>query len=427
MTDWREIKISDLGSIVTGKTPPTSKPELYGGKIQFLTPTDMDGRRCIQKTLRYLSEEGVDKVRSSLLPKGSVSVSCIGSDMGKAVIVGSDSVTNQQINSIIVSDEFDELFVYYNLSGRKNEIQFLASGAAQPIMNKTAFSNLPISVPSIEVQKAIASVIGALDDKIENNRRMNETLEEMARAIFKSWFVDFDPVHAKAAGNTPAHMDAATAALFPSSFGDDGLPMGWSLKAIEEIGDVITGKTPSTKRTEYFGNEYPFIKIPNMNSVWVSETEILLSEAGHQTQVKKLLPKGAVLVSCIASVGAVSIARKPSHTNQQVNAVVPTKGCPTSWMYCALVNLRTEIIGMASGGTVTPNLNKGDFSRIKVISSSNLLIVSFDKIVGPLFDKILSNDEESKTLAELRDTLLPKLMSGEIRVKDAKREVETTI
>ena len=164
-----------------------------------------------------------------------------------------------------------------------------------------------------------------------------------------------------------------------------------------------------------------------MSSVWVTETEILLSEAGHQTQAKKLLPKGAVLVSCIASPGEVSIVSKPSHTNQQVNAVVPTEECPTSWLYCALVNLRTEIIGMASGGSVTPNLNKGDFSRIKVIRSSNLLMISFDKIVRPLFDKILSNDEENKTLAELRDTLLPQLMSGEISVKDTEQEVEAAV
>lgn len=215
MTEWQNIRIGDLGRVVTGKTPPTSKPEYYGGITQFLTPTDMDERRIINQTLRYLSEEGVNKVSSSLLPKGSVSVSCIGSDMGKTVLIGKKSVTNQQINSVIVGDEFDNLFVYYNLSGRKSELQFLASGAAQPIMNKTDFSNLTINVPPLTEQKAIASVLGTLDDKIENNCRINVTLEEMSCAIFKSWFVDFEPVHAKSTGKAPAHMDAEISRSFP--------------------------------------------------------------------------------------------------------------------------------------------------------------------------------------------------------------------
>ena len=316
------------------------------------------------------------------------------------------------------------LLCWLTSSIAKRRFDEVTIGSTQKALTIIALKSVEIVLPPLAEQKAIASVLGVLDDKIENNRRMSETLEEMARAIFKSWFVDFDPVHAKAAGNTPAHMDANTAALFSSSFGDDGLPVGWSLTAIEENGDVITGKTPSTKRAEYFGDKYPFIKIPNMNSVWVTETEISLSEAGHQVQAKKLLPKGSVVVSCIASPGAVAIVSKPSHTNQQINAVVPTKKCPASWLYCALVNLRAEIIGMASGGSVTPNLNKGDFSKIKIIDPSKLLMISFDRVTAHLFDKILSNDTENQILAELRDTLLPKLMSGEISVSDAEREVE---
>ena len=221
-----------------------------------------------------------------------------------------------------------------------------------------------------------------------------------------------------------AHMDTETVTLFPSSFGNDGLPVGWQLTNIEEIGAVITGKTPSTKRKEYFGNQYPFIKIPNMNSVWVTDTAISLSEAGHQTQSKKLLPKGSVVVSCIASPGAVAIVSEPSHTNQQINAIIPKKGYPTSWLFCTLINLRTEIIGMASGGSVAPNLNKGDFSCIRVTQPSKSLMSSFDEIAGKLFDKILVNQKENQTLAELRDTLLPQLISGKLRIPDAQKLIK---
>jgi type I restriction enzyme S subunit len=337
---------------------------------------------------------------------------------------------NQRVGKIKTkTSSVDKMYLSYQLRTKtyRNEVLASATGSTVKHTSPAKICAYRFLLPLLDEQKAIASVLGALDDKIENNRRMNETLEEMAQAIFKSWFVDFDPVHAKATGNTPAHMDAETAALFPSSFSDNGLPAGWSFSTIEEYGDVITGKTPSTKRSEYYGNEYPFIKIPNMTSVWVTETETALSEAGHLTQSKKLLQKGTVIVSCIASPGEVSIVSKPSHTNQQINAVVPNEDCPTSWLYCALANLRSKVIGMASGGSVTANLNKTDFSLIKIIHSSNAIMNSFDKKVCSLFDKILSNDEENQTLAKLRDILIPKLMSGEIRVKDAEREVEAAV
>ena len=337
---------------------------------------------------------------------------------------------NQRVGKIKTkTSSVDKMYLSYQLRTKtyRNEVLASATGSTVKHTSPAKICAYRFLLPLLDEQKAIASVLGALDDKIENNRRMNETLEEMAQAIFKSWFVDFDPVHAKATGNTPAHMDAETAALFPSSFSDNGLPAGWSFSTIEEYGDVITGKTPSTKRSEYYGNEYPFVKIPNMTSVWVTETETALSEAGHLTQSKKLLQKGTVIVSCIASPGEVSIVSKPSHTNQQINAVVPNEDCPTSWLYCALANLRSMVIGMASGGSVTANLNKTDFSLIKIIHSSNAIMNSFDKKVCSLFDKILSNDEENQTLAKLRDILIPKLMSGEIRVKDAEREVEAAV
>ena len=390
----------------------------------------------------FIDADLANKTQKWVTKTGDVLISMTGSGPNSpASVVGRvarvskndpSSFINQRIGRIFLKKQkaisLDFIFYLLSLPKSQNYLVSNSSGSAnQANISGQIIGSLPCPAISFTESLAIASIGRCLDEKIENNRRMNETLEKMARAIFKSWFVDFDPVHAKATGNAPAHMDAETAALFPSSFDDDGLPVGWSHRTIEECGDVITGKTPSTKRTEYFGNEYPFIKIPNMSSVWVTATETSLSQAGHQTQAKKLLPKGAVLVSCIASPGEVSIVSKPSHTNQQVNAVVPTEECPTSWLYCALVNLRTEIIGMASGGSVTPNLNKGDFSQIKVIRSSNLLMVSFDKIVRPLFDKILSNDEENQTLAELRDTLLPKLMSGEIHVKDAERAVEAAV
>ena len=200
-SEWRVLTLNQLGQIVTGKTPPTRNTSYFGGDIPFVTPSDFDGRRKIGSTKRYLTVGGADAVAGANVPGGTVMVSCIGSDMGKSALTLQPSVTNQQINSIIVDDpDIDSLFVYYSLSNRRDEIRAAGAGSAVPIMNKSEFGNLQIALPPLPEQRAIAHILGTLDDKIELNRRMNQTLEEMARAIFKDWFIDFGPTRAKMEG-----------------------------------------------------------------------------------------------------------------------------------------------------------------------------------------------------------------------------------
>lgn len=202
--NWTNLTIDELGKVITGKTPSTKVQDHFGGRIPFITPSDMDGRRFISDMARNLTEKGASSVSSARIPKGAVMVSCIGSDMWKSAISDCEAVTNQQINSIKIKNGISNLFVYYNLSTRQSEIKHLgSSGSAVPILNKGHFSKLSIALPPLPIPRAIAHILGTLDDKIELNRRMNETLEAMAQAIFKSWFVDFDPVidNALKAGN----------------------------------------------------------------------------------------------------------------------------------------------------------------------------------------------------------------------------------
>lgn len=432
MTEWQDIRIGDLGRVVTGKTPPTSKPEYYGGTTQFLTPTDMDGRRIINQTLRYLSEEGENKVSSSLLPKGSVSVSCIGSDMGKTVLVGKKSVTNQQINSVIVEDKFDNLFVYYNLSGRKSELQFLASGAAQPIMNKTDFSNLTIKVPPLNIQRTIASVLGALDDKIENNRRMNETLEEMARVIFKSWFVDFDPVHAKVAGNAPTNMKAEIAALFPNSFSDDGLPLGWVNNELSNVCSLLGGY--AFKSQEFVNEGMPVVKIKNITGngdVSLKDCQFIDSKSTNGKDKFKLEDGDLLIAMTGATVGKTGIitdGKMTPYLNQRVGKFVP-KHSFYKWAIWAYLQFKKNVDAVVATGTgsAQTNISSPGIMSVKWTEAPHEIYKVFDEIVSPYFNLWISNRHQNQTLTELRDTLLPKLMSGEIRVKDAQNKVEAAV
>ena len=234
---WKIVTLRDLGTIITGKTPSTRRKTNFGGQVPFVTPRDLDDIRMIYKTERYLTDAGAYTVKSAVIPTNTVMVSCIGSDMGKAAIAGKRCVTNQQINSIIINDKFDYRYIYYSLSTRKDELRDQAGGSAVPILNKGHFGDIKIYLPPLPEQRAIAHILGTLDDKIELNRRMNETLEEMARALFKSWFVDFDPVRAKMEGRDIG-LPPDVAALFPDRLVDSELgtiPEGWEVGCLADI------------------------------------------------------------------------------------------------------------------------------------------------------------------------------------------------
>lgn len=341
----------------------------------------------------------------------------------------------------------DTKFLYYFLIQDHivEKLQTIAehSTSAYPSIRPSDIGSLELGFPPLSEQQAIACILGTLDDKIELNRQMNKTLEEMARAIFKSWFVDFLPVRAKMAARTQAGgLKPEIAALFPDSFepacrgghgaGRDSklgeIPRGWSIIEVGGIGNVVCGKTPPTKDSENYGGEIPFITIPDMHGkVFVTSTASSLSEKGAGTQSAKLLPKYAVCVSCIATPGLVSITSQPSHTNQQINSIICYKDISPFWCYFAMKSLRYEIITGGSGGSATLNLNKGDFSKLRLIKPKPDIMHTFHATVNPLFARILNNEYESRTLTALRDTLLPRLISGELRVPDAERIIGRAI
>jgi len=195
MCSRRIVSIGEVGPVTTGRTPPSSRPECFGDVMPFITPTDMTGTRTAARPQRHLSDEGVNLLRKCVVQDG-VAVSCIGWQMGKALLIREACVTNQQINTVVPDrDDVELLYLYYNLSSRRDEIfRMGAGGSRTPILNKSAFSRLKVELPSLQEQRRIAHILGTLDDKIELNRRMNWTLEAIARAVFKSWFIDFDPV-----------------------------------------------------------------------------------------------------------------------------------------------------------------------------------------------------------------------------------------
>ena len=439
--EWREATLDQLGRIVTGRTPPSKIQGFFGGEIPFVTPTDLDGRRVIVSTGRSLTKKGVEAVYNSRIPARSVMVSCIGSDMGKTAIAARECVTNQQINSIVVDSGNEPLFVYYNLSNRKVEIHAAAGGSAQPILNKSGFGQFDILLPPPDQQRSIAHILGTLDDKIVLNRRMNQTLEEMARALFKSWFVDFDPVRAKAtlkhhATTLPQggsdwsverarafldRLDPDIAALFPDRFVDSELgpiPEGWEGGSLHDLVELLSGGTPKTSVTQYWDGNIPWYTAkdaPSMSDVFVLETERSITQAGVENSAAKILPTQTTIITARGTVGRLACLGRPMAMNQTCYGIRGARGYPVFFTYWK-VRMTVDELRRRTHGTIFDTVTRQTFKLVNSVVPPVELAGRFDKAILPVMTKMLSNLDESRKLAAVRDALLPKLIAGELRM-----------
>ena len=338
---------------------------------------------------------------------------------------------NQRVGKIKTkTSSVDKMYLSYQLRTKtyRNEVLASATGSTVKHTSPAKICAYRFLLPLLDEQKAIASVLGALDDKIENNRRMNETLEEMAQAIFKSWFVDFDPVHAKAAGNAPAHMDANTAALFPSSFGDDGLPLGWVNNELSNVCSLLGGYAFKSK--EFVNEGMPVVKIKNITGngdVSLKDCQCIESKSTVGKD-KFRLEDGDLLIAMtgatVGKTGIITDGKMTPYLNQRVGKFVPNLSFH-KWAIWAYLQFQKNVDSVVATGTgsAQTNISSAGIISVKWTEATHEMYKVFDEIVTPYFDLWISNMHQNQTLAELRDTLLPKLMSGEICVKDAEREM----
>ena len=342
-------------------------------------------------------------------------------------------------NTAAIKPKIDKHYFFYALNSPalQQEIEYSTVGSTQKTLSLKAIGNLKIPRFDERAEKKIGKILSVLDDKIENNRRMNETLEEMARTIFKSWFVDFDPVHAKAAGNAPAHIDAETAALFPSSFGDDGLPEGWKWR---KLGDCVTlTKGRSYKSAELQESDTALVSLKSFLRGGGYRPDGLKAYIGTYKD-EQTLNSGDLIVALTDVTQAADVIGKPAIVRSDnefktlvasldvgvLRSIEPSVSIP--FLYCLMMthDFQAHIYGHTSGTTVL-HLGKEGVPTYEFGMPTCEVLDKFTTIAKPIFSKIELNAGNSNTLAELRDTLLPKLMSGEIRVSDAEREVEAAI
>ena len=289
------------------------------------------------------------------------------------------------------------------------------SGSAQPSLNRNFIYSVPLKIPGVDEQNAIVSVLQALDDRITLLRETNATLEAIAQALFKSWFVDFDPVRAKMEGRTPEGMDDATAALFPDALEETELgpvPKGWRYSTIGESFILTMGQTPPGDTYHEAGDGLP---------IYQGRTDFgfrFPSQRVFCTAPTRLAEPGDTLVSVRAPVGDVNMALEKCCVGRGVAAVRHPNGC-RSFAFYATRGLRSRFDLFDSEGTVFGSINKKDFQALPVIEPSGDVLVAFDEIAAPIDRRIVGNEEQIRTLATLRDTLLPRLISGQLRVPEA--------
>ncbi|MBU3031944.1 restriction endonuclease subunit S [Paracoccus marinaquae] len=395
-------RLHQLGRVVTGKTPPTARQELFQGEYLFITPSDLDYNHYYCRSAeRTVSEQAKATLRNQFIPANAVMFTCIGATIGKCGIAPSECLTNQQINSVIANDECDPRFLYYLLCNSVDIVKGMGGGAATPIVNKSKFENIDFLVPPLRQQQEVGRILSAYDDMIENNRRRIVLLEEAARLLYREWFVHF---------RFPGHEHVPLT---------DGLPNGWERQIFDDVCETIGGGTPKTEKPEFWNDGdipwYTPTDITRNSCLALLDSATKITEAGLRGSSAKMLPAGTVLMTSRASVGFFGIIETPSCTNQGFVSIIPHD--PRARMYL-LHNLmhRVEEIRSHAGGATYKEISKGKFRALPVIIPDAALLREFEDQASTLHSQVRTLHTQNQKLAQARDLLLPRLMNGEIAV-----------
>ena len=321
---------------------------------------------------------------------------------------------------------------YLRLSETKEWLVRHAVGATMPNLNTGILSAVPITLPPLKTQLEIAAILGALDDRITLLRETNATLEAIAQALFKSWFVDFDPVRAKMEGRTPEGMDEATAALFPDGLETSELgevPRGWRVMPVGDAIEAVGGATPDTKNEAFWEPPVHCWTSPKdlsgIAAPVLLDTERKVSDQGLAKIGSGLLPSGTLLMSSRAPIGYLALAQVPLAINQGYIAMLPGGLLPPLYMYFWCRHNMDNIKGRANGSTFM-EISKKAFRPIPVLVPTNDLVTAFTATTEALFARLTANEHQAQTLSTLRDTLLPRLISGQLRLPAAQAALEAT-
>ncbi|WP_152555096.1 restriction endonuclease subunit S [Desulfonatronum thiodismutans] len=386
---WEKMRISDFGMVVTGKTPSSNNLEFFGDTFPFITPTDMGSCRIVD-TERGISNEGYNKFKRQILPPKSICFVCIGATIGKICLTTKDSLTNQQINSVVVNkSKHNPFFVYYLLSTLAERVKGIASGAATPIVNKTTFEDIEVKAPPLPTQRKIASILSAYDDLIENNQRRIKILEEMAQNLYREWFVKF---------RFPGHEKVK---FVESPLGR--IPEGWEVRELGDILKLNYGK--ALKKEDRVDGDIP-----------------VYGSSGIVGYHRSAIASGpGIIVGRKGNVGSIFWSDSRFYPIDTVYFV--TSNIPLRFLF---YDLQTK--NFLNNDAAVPGLNRNQAYSLNTVIPSSDLLAKFCQFADDFEQQASALRQKNSTLRRTRDLLLPKLISGEIDVSDldiaAPEEVE---
>jgi len=432
MEEWKEYKLEEIGTIVGGATPSTKEPHNYDGNISWITPKDLSNNsgRYISRGERMITSEGYNSCSCKMLPKGSVLFSS-RAPIGYVAIAYNELCTNQGFKSIIPDEQFvNSTFLYYLLVYNKAFIEGLGSGTTFKEVSGNVMKNVVVKIPCLEIQRQIANVLSSLDDKIEVNRRINDNfhkaffevvliwlltslvndnLEQQAQALFKSWFVDFEPFRDQPFVESELGM----------------IPEGWRVMLFKDVCDTITDGVHNTVKDDINGKYY-LLSCKNIKggqiSIGNSERKIN-REVFEKLRKRTNLQKGDILLSSVGTIGEIVLLNESPYNyefQRSVAMIKPNTNLISPHFLYYTMKVQKDNIIHSAHGAVQQCLFISDIANFKTICPPYNIIQHFTNIVFDLHDMISNNREESRRLAQLRDTLLPRLMSGEIKVNEIK-------
>lgn len=386
MTEFARQRLSILASIVTGSTPSATQPDSWGDYLDFITPSDQkDGNREAYPA-RRLSRVGAARLRKRIVPAGSTNLTCIGSTIGKVSLASGDAVTNQQINSIVAREgTSDPIFLYYMISNWSGELRQHASGSATPIINKSVLSDYEFHIPELHEQRAIAEVLGALDDKITANTKLIAVSEKLSESLFGS-MLDGDA---------------------------RSIPLSESAQFVN--GKAFTKNASGTGRV--------VIRIAELNSGIGGST--VYNDIDVEDQY--LAEPGSILFAWSGSLTLHRWFRTEGIVNQHIFKVIPAVGFPRWLVFELLRRKLDEFKSIAADKATTMGHIQRKHLDDPVLMPSMAAITEHDLLMETLWKRSLNVEIENETLAATRDVLLPQLMSGKLRVKDAESLVAAAV
>ena len=431
--DWNYLSINECAEVIGGGTPSTKNPNYWDGNIPWISPKDLSNNKdkYISNGERFITQVGLEKSSAKLLPVNSLLFSS-RAPIGYLAINTKPVATNQGFKSLILKEEFDVEFFYYLFKDKTEYIKNFASGSTFQEVSGSVVKNLSFLIPPKQEQKRISNILSKLDKKIELNLKMNETLEDIAKTLFKSWFIDFDPVRAKAEGR-PTGLSKEISDLFPDAFevSQSGeIPKGWQVYNLESVFDFLEG--PGIRNWQYTDEEngVNFINIrciKNGDLDLSSASKITEDEAYGKYSHFQLMPDDMV-VSCSGTLGKFAFVRNshiPLNLNTSVIRFRPKRELTNINFLEGFI--RTQLqreLEIRATGSAQRNFGPTHLKEIETIVPKKEIMNLFGEILHPLLRKRILNLDQNDILIGLRNTLLPKLISGELKITDAESLIE---